>query len=63
MSDRVRPEPAKNKTTNWMRYNHALKCGALMVWLNRDLLNKAGSSGKQPGNKARRRFTRRRMLK
>ena len=25
MSDRVRPEPAKYKTTNWRRYNQALK--------------------------------------
>ena len=38
MSDRVRPEPAKYKTTNWRRYNQALKaCGALMIWLDRDL--------------------------
>ncbi|MDD2729295.1 IS5 family transposase [Malikia sp.] len=38
MSDRVRPEPAKYKTTNWRRYNQALKArGALMIWLDRDL--------------------------
>ncbi len=38
MSDRVRPEPAKYKTTNWRRYNQGLKSrGALMIWLERDL--------------------------
>ena len=38
MSDRVRPAPAKFKTTNWRRYNQALKArGALMIWLDRDL--------------------------
>ncbi len=38
MSDRVRPEPAKYKTTNWRRYNQALNArGALMIWLDRDL--------------------------
>ena len=32
MSDRVRPEPAKYKTTNWRRYNQALKArGALIL--------------------------------
>ena len=38
MSDRVRLEPAKYKTTNWRHYNQALKArGALMIWLDRDL--------------------------
>ena len=38
MSDRVRPDPAKYRTTNWRRYNQALKArGALMIWLDRDL--------------------------
>jgi len=38
MSDRVRPEPAKYKTTNWKRYNEALKSrGTLMIWLDCDL--------------------------
>ena len=38
MSDRVRPEHAKYKTTNWRRYNQALKArGVLMIWLDRDL--------------------------
>ena len=38
MSDRVRPEPAKHKTTNWLRHNQTLKTrGALMIWLDRDL--------------------------
>lgn len=38
MSGRVRPAPAKFKTTNWRNYNQALKArGALMIWLDRDL--------------------------
>ena len=48
MSDRVRPEPAKYKTTNWRRYNQALKArGALMVWLDRDLQWSGLASGKR----------------
>jgi hypothetical protein len=48
MSDRVRPEPAKYKTTNWRRYNQALKArGALMIWLDRDLQWSGLASGKR----------------
>ena len=48
MSDRVRPEPAKYKTTNWRRYNQALKArGALMIWLDRDLQWPGLASGKR----------------
>ncbi len=48
MSDRVRPEPAKYKTTNWRRYNQALKArGSLMIWLDRDLQWSGQSSGKR----------------
>ncbi len=48
MSDRVRPEPAKYKTTNWRRYNQALKSrGALMIWLDRDLQWPGMASGKR----------------
>ena len=51
MSDRVRPEPAKYKTTNWRRYNQALKArGALMVWLDRDLQWSGLASGKRGRN-------------
>ena len=38
MSNKVRPEPAKYKITNWPCYNETLKLrGALMVWLDCDL--------------------------
>jgi Transposase DDE domain len=38
MNDCLRPAPAKFKTTNWRRYNQAMKArGALMIWLDRDL--------------------------
>lgn len=48
MSDRVRPEPAKYKTTNWKRYNEALKSrGALMIWLDCDLQWSGVVSGKR----------------
>lgn len=48
MSDRVRPEPAKYKTTNWRRYNQALKSrGALMIWLDRDLQWSGIATGKR----------------
>ncbi len=48
MSDRVRPEPAKYKTTNWRRYNQGLKSrGALMIWLERDLQWSGMASGKR----------------
>ena len=48
MSDRVRPAPAKYKTTNWRRYNQALKArGALMIWLDRDLQWSGLASGKR----------------
>ena len=48
MSDRVRPAPAKYKTTNWKRYNQALKArGALMIWLDRDLQWSGLASGKR----------------
>ena len=48
MSDRVRPAPAKYKTTNWRRYNQALKSrGALMIWLDRDLQWSGLASGKR----------------
>jgi hypothetical protein len=48
MSDRVRPEPSKYKTTNWRRYNQALKArGALMIWLDRNLQWSGLASGKR----------------
>ena len=48
MSDRVRPEPAKYKTTNWRRYNQALEArGALMIWLDRNLQWSGSASGKR----------------
>ena len=48
MSDRVRPESIKYKTTNWRRYNEALKSrGALMIWLDRDLQWTGMASGKR----------------
>ena len=48
MSDRVRPAPAKYKTTNWRRYNQALKArGALMIWLDRDLQWSGLASGQR----------------
>ena len=48
MSERVRPEPAKYKTTNWRHYNQALKSrGALMIWLDRDLQWSGMASGKR----------------
>ncbi len=48
MSDRVRPEPAKYRRTNWRRYNQTLKArGALMIWLDRDLQWSGLASGKR----------------
>lgn len=48
MSERVRPEPAKYKTTNWRHYNQALKSrGALMIWLDRDMQWSSSASGKR----------------
>lgn len=48
MSGRVKPEPAKYKTTNWKSYNEVLKLrGALMIWLDRDLQWSGASSGKR----------------
>lgn len=48
MGDRVRPEAAKYKTTNWRRYNRALKArGALMIWPDRDLQWSGLASGQR----------------
>jgi len=48
MSDRVRPGPAKYKTTNWRRYDQALKAGgAVMIWLDRDLRWSGLANGKR----------------